>query len=290
MFPFGFCCSSSTTIITAIPLSPFLYINKTASETTKSAHHLKNEQNLTMPAEIDCLETLVVPQIEASVDNSSMGSSTRADDPDQLKSRLRAMKFIWNLPIVTLDSLHGDEEYCGLCDIKYDDKFRVCGRGESPCCLPCGHIAGHQCLRKYLSPYEQGFTKCPFDECKVDFPQLFADPVEPAQPTGDFAWVDIDDQTALDEEMSRQISQLSKDSGISSYEIKRYLSIDGILEHSRDHPEGLNPGTKVQDFAAQRTDPVEIGKEEFPKNRRNAGTPVLARAAMKAVDLIAKKF
>ena len=119
---------------------------------------------------------------------------------------------------------------------------------------------------------------------------MFTDPVEPAQPTSDFAWVDIEDQTASDEEMSSQVSQLSKDSGSSSDEIKRYLSIDETLERLRSQPEGFNKGTEVRDFAAQGADPVEIGEEEFPKNRKNGASPMLARAAMKAVDLIAKKF
>lgn len=128
-------------------------------------------------------------------------------------------------------------------------------------------------------------------QCYVDFPQMFTDPVEPAQPTSDFAWVDIEDETASDEEMSSQVSQLSNDSGSSSHEIKRYLGIDEALERPRSQPEEFNKGTEVRDFAAQgAADPVEIGEEEFPKNRKNGASPVLARAAMKAVDLIAKKF
>lgn len=119
---------------------------------------------------------------------------------------------------------------------------------------------------------------------------MFTDPVEPAQPTSDLAWVDVDDQTASDEELNRQVSQLSKDSGASSDEIKRYLSIDEILERSRGQTEGSNMGTEVQDFATQGTDPVDVGEKEFPKNRKNGASPILARAAMKAVDLITKKF
>ncbi|KAF6235725.1 hypothetical protein HO173_005920 [Letharia columbiana] len=240
-----------------------------------------------MPAEILNRLEASVPEIEASFVNENIGSSMKADSLDPLESELRAMKFIWKLPIVSIDFLHEDEKFCGMCDRKYDDEFRVCGRKESPCCLPCGHIAGHQCLRKYLSPYECGFTKCPF--CKVDFPQTFTDPVEPTLATSDLAWVDVDDHEVLDEGLSRQVSQLSKDSGAPSDEIKRYLSIDEVLERSRSQTE-VNMGTDVQDFATQATDPAEIGDEEFPKNRKNGGGPSLARAAMKAVDLIAKKF
>ena len=120
---------------------------------------------------------------------------------------------------------------------------------------------------------------------------MFTDPGEPAQPTSDFAWVDIEGQTASDEEMNSQLSQLSMGSGSSSDEIKRYLSIDETLERRRSQPGGFHKGTEVRDFAAQgAADPVEIGEEEFPKNRKNGASPMLARAAMKAVDLIAKKF
>ena len=241
-----------------------------------------------MPAEILNRLKPLVPKIKASVANESMGSSIKATHVDSLQSELRAMKFIWNLPIVDLDFLHEDERFCGLCDSKYDEKFTVCGRGESPCCLPCGHIAGHQCLRNHLSPYECGFTRCPY--CQVDFPQMFADPVEPAQPTSDLAWVDGDDQEISDEELSRQVSQLSKDSGASSDAIKRYLSIEDVLERSRSQGERSKMGTDVRDFATQATDAADIGEDEFPKNCRNGASPTLARAAMKVVDLMAKKL
>ena len=124
-----------------------------------------------MPAEIlNQLESLI-PKIEASVAKKSINSSVQREPLDVLKSEMRAMKFIWSLPIISTDFLRWDEKNCGLCDKKYDKEFKVCGRGESPCCLPCGHIDGHQCLRKHFSPYESGFTKCPFSGCNVDFPQ-----------------------------------------------------------------------------------------------------------------------
>ena len=235
-----------------------------------------------MPAEIlNQLESLV-PEIEASASNKSIRSSTKTDPVDRLAAEMRAMKFIWGLPIITLDFLHEDEMECGLCANKYDKEFRVCMLGESPCCLPCGHIAGHRCIREFLSPYESGFSKCPF--CNVDFPQMFTDVVESAQPTSDLAWEDEDDYEMSDEELSRQISQLSRDSGVSSDEAKRYLSIDEVL--SRSQTEGSKTGTVVQNVATQAADPAKIGEDEFPKNRKNG----VARAAVKAIDLLAKNF
>ena len=238
-----------------------------------------------MPAEIlNRLESLV-SEVEASIGNKSISSSIKTDPLDPLAAEMRAMKFIWNLPIITLDFLHEDEKICGICDNKYDKDFRVCGR-ESPCCLPCGHIAGHQCLREWLSPYECGFVKCPF--CNVEFPQMFTDSVEPVQPTSDLAWEDDDDYELSDDELSRQVSQLSRDSGVSNYEVKRYLSIDEVLENSRSQTEGSKTGTVVRDFATQAATSAEIGENEFPKDRKDGGGPILARAAVKAVDLVAK--
>ena len=100
----------------------------------------------------------------------------------------------------------------------------------------------------------------------------------------------MDDAMTSKEDLSRQVSQLSKDSGASNAEIKHYLSIDEVLERSRLQTEELTMGTEARDFAAQLPDPVEVLKDEFPKNRRNGASPILARAAMKAVDLVAKRF
>ncbi|CAF9924354.1 hypothetical protein IMSHALPRED_006160 [Imshaugia aleurites] len=200
-----------------------------------------------MPAEIlNQLEPLV-PKIEASIANKRVIPAMKTEPLDPLKSELRAMKFILNLPIIDVDFLHDDEKRCGLCDGTYDAEFRVCGRGEVPCHLPCGHIAGHWCLREWLSPYEGGFTKCPF--CSVDFPQMFADVEPPPSTTGDLASEDRYDHEVSDGELSRQVSQLSKDSGASADEIRRYLSIDEVLERARSQIGGLDLGTEVRDFA-----------------------------------------
>ena len=247
-----------------------------------------------MPAEILNRLESSVPKIEASIAYKKKFSTMKAEPSsplDSLRSEMRAMKFIWNLPIIKVDYLYEDERRCGLCDKKYDSDFKVCGRGESPCSLPCGHIAGHHCIREHLSPYEQGFTRCPF--CKVDFPQLFTDPVQPAQATSDLAWENIDDREVSDNELSSEVAQLSRDSGASSDETKRFLSIDEVLKLFRPQTEVSNvatAGTEVQDFAAQDKSLAEVGEGEFPKNRRNGASPILARAAMKTIDLIAKKF
>lgn len=225
----------------------------------------------------------ILPETKASVVNTETQSQVT------LKSEMRAMNFIWNLPIISIDYLQEHEKTCGLCDSTYSNEFKVCGRGESPCCLPCGHIAGHQCLREHLSPYESGSTKCPF--CDVEFPEMFTDPQEPSQPTGDLAWEDADEPKVSDDELSRQISQLSNDSGASSDEVKRFLSIDEVLARSsRNETEESAQGTETSDFTTEAIDTPEIGEGEFPKNRRMASSPFHARAAIKAVDLIAINF
>ena len=244
-----------------------------------------------MPAEILNRLESSVPRIEASIAYKRKITAKKAESSSPrnlLRSEMRAMKFIWNLPIITIDYLYKDERRCGLCDKKYDSEFKVCGRGESPCALPCGHIAGHHCIREHLSPYEQGFTRCPF--CKVDFPQLFKDPVQPAQATSD---ENVDDREVSDNELNSEVAQLSRDSGASSDEIKQFLSIDEVIQRSRTQTEVSDvalAGTGVQDFAAQDKSLAGIGEGEFPQNRRNGASPKLARAAMKAMDLIAKKF
>ena len=247
-----------------------------------------NKQHNTMPAEILNRLELILPEIEASVTNQSMGTSMETGPLEKLKAEMRAMKFIWNLPIISTDYLREDEKICGICRCKYDDEFKVCSYGESACCLPCGHVAGHQCLRAHLSPYESGFTKCPF--CNVDFPQMFTDPEEPAEPTSEISWTDLDEYEQSDEELSRQVSQLSNDSGVSRDEIKRYLSIGDLLERSRTDDEEPDVGTEARDFATKDTDVAVIGEGAFPKNRKMAGSPTLARAAKKTIDLIAKNF
>ena len=257
----------------------------------ESAHHLdRKQQEDIMPAEILNRLGSLVPNIETPITNKNVGSSQQRKHQDVLKSEMRAMKFILNLPIITMDYLHWDEKYCGLCYRKYDDEFKVCGRGESPCCLPCGHIAGHHCLRSHLSPYEAGNTKCPFLGCDVDFPQMFTDPVEPILPTSDLAWVSDDEGEQEDEELSRQVSQLSRDSGVSSHEIKRFLSIDDVLSRSGSETEELNNGTEARDFGREARVPLEVGEEDFPKDRRKGRRMTLVPVAIKAVELMSRNF
>ena len=271
----------------------FLQINKNRSSIYRisSSSQQKKKQD-SMPTEIlNRLESLI-PSIEASVTTKNVHSSPQNAHQGVLKSEMRAMKFIWNLPIISIDYLRWDEKYCGLCHRKYDDEFKVCARGESPCCLPCGHIAGHQCLRSHLSPYEAGNTKCPFLGCDVDFPQMFTtDPVEPKRLPSELAWVNVDESEQSDEELSRQVSQLSNDSGLSSYDIKRFLSIEEVLARSQCETEELNTGTEARDFATEARDPLETEEGDFPKNRqRGRSMPLAPVPTKKAVELISVNF
>ena len=249
-----------------------------------------------MPAEILNRLESILPEIKASVANRSTSPPMETEPLKKLRAEMRAMTFILNLPIISIEHLYGDELLCGLCDKKYDDTFKVCSRGESPCCLPCGHIAGHQCLRANLSPYESGFTKCPFANCNVDFPQMFTDAAEPVRPTsgiakGSVGDHELSDKESSDEELTRQISQLSNDSGVSQDEIKRYLSIDEVLNRIRsEEVEEKDMGTEVRDFATEAAEPPEIGEGEFPRDRRMAMGPSFARAAEDALSMIAKNF
>ena len=243
-----------------------------------------------MPAEILNRLGSLIPSSEAPVTNKNVGSSLQREHQDVLKSEMRAMKFIWNLPIISIDYLRWDEKYCGLCHRKYDDEFKVCARGESPCYLPCGHIAGHQCLRTHLSPYEAGNTKCPFLGCNVDFPQTFTDPVAPKQPTSDLAWVSTDEPGQSDEELSRQVSQLSNDSGVSSYDVKRFLSIEEVLARSQSESEELSTGIEARDFATEARVPLEIEEEDLLENYRRGRSLTRAPVATKDLGLISRNF
>ena len=97
---------------------------------------------------------------------------------------------------------------------------------------------------------------------------MFTDPVEPKLPTSDLSWVSIDESEFPDEELRRQVSQLSIDPGVSSHEIKRFLSIDEVLARSRSEPEGSSPGTEARDFATEATGQSIIGEGKFLKDRR----------------------
>lgn len=119
---------------------------------------------------------------------------------------------------------------------------------------------------------------------------MFTDPAEPKQPTSDLAWADIDVPKMSDQELSRQVSQLSNDSGASSDEIKRFLSIDEILARSQSETEKLNMSTEVRDPVTEATEALDVGEGEFPKDRRMGISPTFARDTMEAIDLIAKKF
>ena len=268
----------------------FPRLTKIAAQYTESAHYLDRKKQDSMPAEILNRLGSLIPSIETSVTNKSVRSSLQREHQDVLKSEMRAMKFIWNLPIISIDYLRWDEKYCGLCHRKYDDDFKVCARGESPCCLPCGHIAGHHCLRTHLSPYEAGNTKCPFLGCDVDFPQMFTDPVEPKQPTSDVAWVSIDEPETSDEELNKQVSQLSSDSGVSSYDIKRFLSIEEVLSRSQSESKELSTGTEARDFATEARGPLEIEEEDSPENRRRGRSLTRAPVSTKDVGLISRNF
>ncbi len=116
---------------------------------------------------------------------------------------------------------------------------------------------------------------------------MFTDSAEPAEPTSELAWEDVKSPEVSEEELSRQVKQMTIDAGASADEVKRFLSIDEVLARPRNEIEG---GTEARDFATETDDVPGIRDERFPKNRRMAASPALARAAMKAVDLIAKKF
>ena len=121
---------------------------------------------------------------------------------------------------------------------------------------------------------------------------MFSDPVEPKRRTGELAWVNVDESETSDEELSRQVSQLSNDSGLSSYDdIKRFLSIEEVLARSQSETEELNMGTEARDFATGARESLDFEEEDTRKNRRRERSQTLAPAATKkALELISVNF
>ena len=92
---------------------PFLFLSEVLLQIIKASSNISkdcsqkhstsspfstNKQHNTMPAEIlNQLESLV-PEIEASAGNKSIGASTKTDPVDRLAAEMRAMKFIWAFP------------------------------------------------------------------------------------------------------------------------------------------------------------------------------------------------
>ena len=72
-----------------------------------------------------------------------------------------AEEFLRNLPQVGEAELP-DGKQCGICQEKYGKVDLHAGAMDVPVRLPCQHIVGSDCIRKWVSPDEHGKNTCPF--------------------------------------------------------------------------------------------------------------------------------
>ena len=77
-----------------------------------------------------------------------------------------AEEFLSNLPQVGEADLPKGSE-CGICQEKYSNVDSHPGAMDTPVRLPCQHIIGSDCIRKWVSPDEHGKNTCPF--CRYIF-------------------------------------------------------------------------------------------------------------------------
>lgn len=89
---------------------------------------------------------------------------------------MKMMRFIFSLPIISIDFLPENEQICALCERLYNSEWKI-NTTETAVILPCGHVIGHFCIREWLSPFEKGETRCPILECGAVFPCVVNKPL-----------------------------------------------------------------------------------------------------------------
>ena len=77
-----------------------------------------------------------------------------------------AEEFLSNLPRVREADLPKGSE-CGICQEKYSNVDSHPGAMDTPVRLPCQHVIGSDCIRRWVSPDEHGKNTCPF--CRYIF-------------------------------------------------------------------------------------------------------------------------
>ena len=82
---------------------------------------------------------------------------------------MKMMRFIFALPIFDVAVLPLHKQHCDLCQHPYNPQWKI-NTSETAVILPCGHIFGHFCVRKWLSPFEKKRTRCPEPRCRMVFP------------------------------------------------------------------------------------------------------------------------
>lgn len=228
------------------------------------------------------------------------GSPTYATSGSLKKSQcflndMKRWKYVLDLPLIILEDV---DARCMTCNQKYNRDFQVCGP-ETACQLPCGCCLGHLCAAEWFSPYRRAHTACPV--CKVEIPELAVEPPSTiprdaglSSPTNLFRtseWLRAQQAAPAgadeESEVNEQIIALELDTGLHFFDGDD--SIETLSATLTDYSQEKK----------QETPPVGLRKREnsiaLMDSDRRKGVPDfrgwgLARAALKAVDLIGKKI
>ena len=77
----------------------------------------------------------------------------------------RSVLLLAQLPTTIIADLPDDEQRCAICLDSYFKDEHGEKPPETPLRLPCGHVVGNRCFRKWIFPYADGET-CPI--CRAD--------------------------------------------------------------------------------------------------------------------------
>lgn len=196
----------------------------------------------------------------------------------EAKSRFETemFRFILALPTVDVDDPDLPDRACAFCEVDYDADYTV-AKGETPVQLPCGHVYGHKCIFRWLSPWEEARTMCPI--CKVECP---CETGETLLATVPFGWFDLSDKNFL-----RQRLEGRKSIGPST----KCLGSEVLSPPDTDHQEE-RPVTDENDQSILQSptkDMEHIGESlEVVTHGPNRCFNV-ARAAIKVIDLLGKR-
>ncbi|KAL6716496.1 hypothetical protein ACLMJK_006063 [Lecanora helva] len=214
-----------------------------------------------MPAEILNRLATSLPAMEK--ESTKLGSSKEVLSP---ATEMKRFKFAMALPVVNIDILPPESRDCPQCQKPYNFDFEIAGKRnghEAAALLPCNCVIGFHCARKWLSPYELGFTCCPL--CEEEFPDMSEDtnPLSQSPPQSHWARDTGKDSTAT------QVDDVGATVAERSWS---YPTIDEVLMTHNGSPFDL----KVLNAIAPE-----------PMNFKS-GPGGLAAAAVKAADILRK--
>ena len=100
----------------------------------------------------------------------------------------KVIKFLFNLPSVKLSDIPGEDRQCVICHGDYCE-VKEDGEIETPKRLPCGHIMGNECIRKWLVPFGNS-KSCPVCRTECTSESQVRSVEESEIHTDEVAWAD----------------------------------------------------------------------------------------------------